>query len=84
MALTKGKNSIKLAPSFKPKSVLGVLVRFGGYVGGQPMMNWNGDYEADYGISPQLEEYSDGTKGILIITSGTYGARQLHVLIFYQ
>lgn len=84
LALAKGQNIINLDPSFKPQSILGVLVRYGGYIGGQPMMNWEGNYEADYGIAPQLNQNSDGTLGVKIFASGSYSSRRLIVMVFYQ
>lgn len=84
VALTKGQRIIQLDPSFKPKCVLGALISYGGYMGGQPMMNWDGDYEADYGIAPQLNQNSDGTLRVKIFASGSYSSRKLIVMVFYQ
>lgn len=84
VALTKGQRIIQLDPAFKPKSILGALISYGGYIGGQPMMNWDGDYEADYGIAPQLNQNSDGTLSLRIFTSGSYPSRKLKVTVFYQ
>lgn len=84
VALTKGQRSIQLDPSFKPQSILGALISYGGYMGGQPMMNWDGDYAADYGIAPQLNQNSDGTLGVKIFASGSYSSRKLIVMVFYQ
>ena len=82
--LKKGSNYIKLNPSFKPEKTLGVIVNYGGYLGGQPMMNGEGNYEADYGIAPQLQKESDGTLTIKIFASGYYPSRKLQVIVFYQ
>lgn len=84
VALTKGQRIIQLDPSFKPQSILGALISYGGYMGGQPMMNRDGDYEADYGIAPQLNQNSDGTLSLKIFTSGSYSSRELKVIVFYQ
>jgi hypothetical protein len=46
--------------------------------------NVNGDYEADYGIAPQLNQNSDGTLSLKIFTSGSYSSRKLKVIVFYQ
>lgn len=48
------------------------------------MMNWDGDYEADYGIAPQLNQNSDGTLRVKIFASGSYSSRKLIVMVFYQ
>lgn len=82
--LNKGSNYIKLNPSFKPKKVLGLTINYGGYLGGQPMMNWDGNYESDYGLAPQLQKESDGTLTIKVFASGYYPSRTLQVIVFYQ
>lgn len=84
VALTKGQRIIQLDPVFKPTNVLGALISYGDYMGGQPMMNWDGDYAADYGIAPQLSQNSDGTLGVKIFASGSYSSRRLIVMVFYQ
>lgn len=84
VALTKGQRIIQLDPVFKPTNVLGALISYGSYMGGQPMMNWDGDYAADYGIAPQLNQNSDGTLGVKIFASGSYSSRRLIVMVFYQ
>lgn len=84
VALTKGQRIIQLDPAFKPESILGALISYGGYIGGQPMMNWDGDYEADYGLAYQFGNTSDGTLEIKIFASGSYSSRKLKVIIFYQ
>lgn len=48
------------------------------------MMNWDGDYEADYGLAYQFWNTSDGTLEIKIFASGSYPSRKLKVIIFYQ
>lgn len=84
VALTKGQRIIQLDPVFKPTNILGALISYGGYMGGQPMMNWDGDYAADYGIAPQLNQNSDGMLEVKIFTSGSYSSRRLIVMVFYQ
>lgn len=82
--LTKGARKIELDPTFKPESILGALISYGGYMGGQPMMAGDGNYAADYGIAPQLNQNSDGTLSLKIFTSGSYSSRKLKVIVFYQ
>ena len=84
VALTKGQKIIQLDQQFKPQSILGALISYGGYMGGQPMMNWEGNYQADYGIAPQLNQNSDGTLSLKIFSSGSYPSRKLRVIVFYQ
>ena len=84
IALTKGQRIIQLNPAFKPTNVLGALISYGGYMGGQPMMNWDGNYQADYGLAFQLGVNSDGTIEVVIYASGSYSSRKLKVMVFYQ
>lgn len=82
--LNKGSNYIKLNPSFKPKKVLGMIISYGGYLGGQPMMNWDGNYQADYGLAFHLDVNSAGTIEVVILASGSYPSKKLIVMVFYQ
>lgn len=84
VALTKGYVHIKLDPTFKPENVLGAMISYGGYMGGQPMMNWEGDYQADYGLAMHLSKNSDGNLDVEIYASGSYTSRRLIVMVFYQ
>lgn len=84
VALTKGTRHIQLNPAFKPTNVLGALTSYGGYLGGQPMMNWDGNYQADYGLAFHLGMNSDGTLEVEIYLSGSYTSRKLIVIVFYQ
>lgn len=69
---------------FKPTNVLGALIRYGNYMGGQPMMSWDGNYQADYGLGMHLGTKSDGTLEVEIYASGSYSSRKLKVMVFYQ
>lgn len=84
IALTKGYVHIKLDPTFKPESVLGALISYGNYMGGQPMMAGDGNYAADYGLGMHLGTKSDGTLEVEIYASGSYSTRKLIVMVFYQ
>lgn len=84
VALTKGHKSIQLDPVFKPTKVLGILSRYGSYMGGQPMMNWDGNYQADFGLAFHLGMNSDGTLEVEIYASGSYPSNRLIVMVFYQ
>lgn len=69
---------------FKPTNVLGALISYGSYMGGQPMMAGDGNYAADYGLAMHLGKNSDGTLDVEIYASGTYTSRKLKVIVFYQ
>lgn len=84
IALAKGHRSIKLDPSFKPGSLLGALFRYGNIMGGQPMMNWDGNYQADFGLAFNLGMNSDGTIEVEFYASGSYQSSRLIVMVFYQ
>ena len=82
--LTKGTRKIQLDPTFKPESVLGALLSYGNYMGGQPMMNWDGNYQADYGLAMHLGTNPDGILEVEFYASGSYSTRKLKVMVFYQ
>lgn len=83
MALSKGEQIFELDPTFKPTKVLGITIRYGEYIGGQSMMDFGGNYAADYGLSYRLYFNTDGTVKIRIVASGSYPARPLSVCVFY-
>ena len=84
IALAKGHRSIKLDPSFKPGRLLGALFRYGTLVGGQPMMNWGGNYQADFGLGMRIDTKPDGTIEVEFYASGSYPSIRLIVMVFYQ
>lgn len=84
MALSPGENVFQLSAAFRPQKIMGLAAFYGTYVSGQPMMDFNGVYAADYGISYRIEQAEDRTVKLVISVSGSYTARTLHALIFYQ
>lgn len=84
LVLNKGNVILNLNKSFKPDEIIGCSIMYGAYVGGQPMLNWNGDYGADYGLAFNLIRNKDKSLGIQVFSSGYYPARDLKVLILYK
>lgn len=84
LVLNKGNIDLNLNKSFKPDEIIGCSILYGAYVGGQPMMNWNGDYEADYGLAFNLNRNEDKSLRLKIFSSGYYPKRDLKVLILYK
>lgn len=48
------------------------------------MMNWDGNYQADFGLAFHLGMNSDGTLEVEIYASGSYPSNRLIVMVFYQ
>lgn len=84
LVLNKGENNLHLNKSFKPDEIIGCSIMYGAYIGGQPMLNWNGDYQADYGLAFTLNRNEDKSLCLKIFSSGYYPARDLKVLILYK
>lgn len=82
-AISKGETAFNLDSNFKPSKVVGVVVIYGTYIGGQPMMAMNGVYESSYGLSFRIEQMESKSTRLVISASGTYGSRPLKVIVFY-
>lgn len=80
LSLSKGQISIPLNLPFSMDRMIGMLVNYGGYICSQAMMNENGDYTADYGLSFNIN-YSQ--KKLQITASGSYPERDLYIITFY-
>lgn len=80
LSLSKGVKSIPLNYSFSEDRIVVVTVNYGGYIGSQAMMDFNGNYNSDYGLSCIINK---DKKTLDIYASGSYPERDLNVIIFY-
>lgn len=80
ISLSKGTKSIPLNIPCEMERIVGITINYGGYISSQAMMNENGDYAADYGLSFRINYLS---KDLWITSSGSYPERDLTLIIFY-
>ena len=80
LALNKGLTEIPLNYSVSVDRIVGVTINYGGYIGSQAMMDFNGNYNSDYGISFIIAK---DKKALDIYASGSYPERDLNIIIFY-
>lgn len=81
IALSKGTTQITLKIPFELDKLVGVIVLYGGYICGQPMLDNTGNYNNQFGLSFSI---NTNTKTLNIYSAGSYTERDLKVLLFYE
>lgn len=80
ISLSKGTKSIPLNLPFEMERIVGVLISYGGYICSQAMLDNNGNYNSEFGLSFNLSSLS---KMITIYSAGNYPERNLDIIVFY-
>lgn len=81
VALSKGTKQIALNVPFDLDKLVGVIVLYGGYICGQPMLDNAGNYNSEFGLSFLI---NTGSKSLNIYSAGSYSERDLKILFFYE
>lgn len=80
ISLSKGTKQIPLNVPFGMERIVGAIAYYGGYICGQSMLDNNGNYNGEFGLSFNLNLKS---KMITIYSAGGYSERELDIIIFY-
>lgn len=80
ISLSKGKKQIPLNIPFGMERIVGAIAYYGGYICGQAMLDNNGNYNSEFGLSFLI---NTGSKSLNIYSAGSYPARELSIMIFY-
>ena len=80
MSLSKGTKQIPLNIPFGMERIVGAIAYYGGYICGQAMLDNNGNYNSEFGLSFNLNPQS---KMITIYSAGSYATRELCIMFFY-
>lgn len=80
ISLSKGTKQIPLNIPFGMERIVGAIAYYGGYICGQAMLDNNGNYNSEFGLSFNLNPLS---KMITIYSAGSYSERELCIMIFY-
>lgn len=80
ISLSKGTKQIPLNFPFEMKRIVGAIVYYDDYICGQAMLDNNGNYNSEFGLSFIINK---NTKTLNIYSSGSYSERELSIIIFY-
>lgn len=80
ISLSKGTKQIPLNIPFEMERIVGAIAYYGGYICGQAMLDNDGNYNSEFGLSFNIIHAS---KKLYIYSSGSYSERDLTLIIFY-